>query len=66
MLKQICTKILNKIKIFKKFILNPQYYKWVKDEGDNKLQLNYELDEKSIFFELGGRWDIYQTHFTKV
>ena len=54
MLKQICTKILNKIKIFKKFILNPQYYKWVKDEGDNKLQLNYELDEKSIFFELGG------------
>ena len=54
MFKQIYRKILNKLKILKKFLLNPQYYKWVKDEGDSKLQLNYELDEKSIFFELGG------------
>ena len=54
MFKQIYRKILNKLKILKKFLLNPQYYKWVKDEGDSKLQLNYELDEDSIFFELGG------------
>ena len=49
MFKQIYRKILNKLKILKKFLLNPQYYKWVKDEGDSKLQLNYELMKKVYF-----------------
>src|SRR6476620_9093588 len=28
--------------------------KWFGDDGDNTLRLNYELDEKSIVFDVGG------------
>ena len=46
--------IFEKFKKLKLFLTNYSYYKWVKDSGDEKLLLDYELDKNSIFFELGG------------
>ena len=47
-------KLIEKYKKFKLLITNYHYYKWVRDEGDEKLLLDYDLDDQSIFFELGG------------
>ena len=47
-------KLIEKYKKFKLLITNYPYYKWVRDEGDDKLLLDYDLDDQSIFFELGG------------
>jgi len=35
-------------------ITNYSYFKWVRDDGDKKLLLDYQLNENSVFFELGG------------
>lgn len=45
--------------------------KWGEDEGDRKLRLNYELDENSVVFDLGGykgTWaaDIYCMYGSKI
>tara|TARA_B100001250_G_scaffold317695_1_gene280157 strand:+ start:255 stop:908 length:654 start_codon:yes stop_codon:yes gene_type:complete len=47
-------KLIEKFKKLKILITNYPYYKWVKDEGDEKLLLDYDLNDQSIFFELGG------------
>ena len=47
-------KLIEKYKKFKLLMTNYPYYKWVRDEGDDKLLLDYDLDDQSIFFELGG------------
>ena len=47
-------KLLRRYRLLKRAITNYQYHKWVLSNGDNDLLLNLELDEKSIFFELGG------------
>lgn len=47
-------KLLRRYRLLKRAITNYQYHKWVLSNGDDDLLLNLELDENSIFFELGG------------
>tara|TARA_B110000003_G_scaffold273800_1_gene312280 strand:- start:3529 stop:4206 length:678 start_codon:yes stop_codon:yes gene_type:complete len=47
-------KLLRKYRLFKRAATNYEYHKWVLSDGDKNLLLNLELDENSIFFELGG------------
>ena len=52
-------KLINKLQyLWKLYILKDTftlaYSKWIKDEGDEKLRLNYDLNSSSIVFDLGG------------
>lgn len=53
------------IKFFKIFILRDKFYiahrQWVKDQGDQTLRLEYDINEESIVFDLGG----YHGDFTE-
>ena len=47
-------KLNEKYRKLKILITNYPYYKWVRDKGDEKLLVDYDLNDQSIFFELGG------------
>ena len=40
-------------KFLKNKTINKEVIKWFKDDGDQKLRFNYELDSSSVIFELG-------------
>lgn len=49
----------------------PEYYRWVKDRGDETLRLNYNLNSQSIVFDAGGykgEWSekIYKKYKCKI
>ena len=46
------------IRLYKKYVLRDRFLlahsAWVKDKGDDTLRLDYNLDENSIVFDIGG------------
>jgi FkbM family methyltransferase len=55
MLKRIIKKL---VRLFKIYILKDKFLsahsRWINDNGDNTLRLNYSLNSNSIVFDLGG------------
>jgi FkbM family methyltransferase len=47
-------KLLRRLRILKRALTNYQYHKWILHNGDVDLLLNHNINEESIFFELGG------------
>jgi len=59
MIDFVCRKIRNRLVLYYNAFIKREgrardYLRWVKDDGDNTLRLNYPLTPKSVVFDIGG------------
>ena len=57
--------------IFKNIFKNKEFLRWQKDKGDKTFRLNYDLNNESLVFDLGGyegQWasDIFSKYLCKI